>query len=96
MPIDPERLCPCHGEPMLRNGPRHTCRVKRHATWAKYRTTENGREKRRTFARQRPDRRIFIGHDYHGTVKTAERAQHINDHIRRRLKDYRANADRSE
>ena len=74
---------------MLRNGPRHTCRVKRRATWLRYNASEHGREKRKADARRRPDRRIFVGNDYHGNVETAERARQINDHIRARVAEFK-------
>src|SRR5581483_8871553 len=88
MPIDSVRCCRCHGVPMIGNGGRHYCAVKRRVTWARavrrYRQTANGKA-----AAQRSNaHRIFVGRTYHSWGDTTETAAAINRHIRSKLQAY--------
>lgn len=87
MERDAEKLCRCHGEPMLRTGSRIYCAVKRRASWRagtqRYRATPHGGA-RETANRAR---RIYVGRTYHSRASSVEQAEQINDHIRKRLKE---------
>ena len=99
MPIDPDRLCRCHGEPMYRTSQGHMCDVKRRvrgrAARARYRQTAHGKAKRQEAERHnaakaaRAGRRLWIGHRYVGMAPTVEVAQRIRAHILGRLHGFK-------
>jgi hypothetical protein len=88
---NPDRLCPCHGEPMMhaKDG-RHYCATKRRAAWRKATRARLETEAGRAAAEDARRRRIFIGHTYHSRAKTVELAQTINGHISARLRGFTA------
>ena len=62
------------------------------ASMTAYRATEKWTMARRNQRR----RRIWVGHDYYGTVPTFELAQTIQAHVKRRLSEYRTRLTRRE
>ena len=83
MRTDPDRLCPCHGEPMEhRRDGGHQCATKRRLVWqrgtARYRATAKGRAS----DIEGRHRRIYAGNEYHGRAKTVEQARLIKARVR--------------
>lgn len=83
MPIDPNRLCACHGEPMLYSvcTKSYRCNIARRAAVRRYAQKDNRKQR---FNRQTNARRIKIGRRYVGMMPTPDAAQTINAHIKRR------------
>lgn len=89
MPIDPERRCPCHGEPMLVHGQHWRCVIRRRASSLVARRRYAKTAKGRANTRARNARRVFVGRTYRGRAQTTEQAAGINAHLRRRLDEFK-------
>lgn len=92
MPITPDRLCSCHGEPMyVRVGTRKgNCVVKRRERVRRYQATEAGRRAKRRALAKFGTLRVFLGSGHFFTASTPAEAEAANAHIRRRLADFKA------
>jgi hypothetical protein len=88
MQLNPDRLCKCHNEPMVRYGRQHCCVVKRRQHWKtaaqRYRQTPKGQ----AATKRNGARRLFAGRNYHGRADTIERAEQINAYIKHLLSEY--------
>lgn len=100
MPIDPTRLCPCHGKPMIRRRNGYRCHVKQVTYARRYQHSEKGKARRkatRICYLQSPSgrrntvrankRRVWIGRSYFGK---SEQAEMINGHVRRRVNEFKS------
>lgn len=88
MPLNPGRLCPCHGEAMYRDRSQHYCAIKRRASWRSGSQRFEASAHGRAMQRQRNARRVWIGRDYHGRADSAAAVQQIRAHIRKRRQDF--------
>lgn len=99
MPIDPTRLCPCHGVPMYHrpDGKAHTCVIKRRQSSHRYNLTEKRRaaalryfatDKGQQYRAAGNRRRLYVAHTYLGRVR-ADQVPLIKAHIARRLDDFK-------
>ena len=103
MPIDPTRLCKCHGEAMYWNSSQHEhlCVIKRRVKNARYGKSDKGRatrvsarrrynntEKGQATNKARSQRRIRVGAGYHSMAVSIEQAQAINGYVRRRINEF--------
>lgn len=98
MPIDPSRLCECHGVPMCltvdhdlnkdgsNRNPYHICVVKRRERVIKYQQTRKGRAARKRASHSSNARRVFVGKRYLGMSADAER---LNAHIKGRVCEFK-------
>jgi hypothetical protein len=101
VPIDPARLCPCHGEPLYvrRDQSRVYCVVKRRAVKRRHQKTEKCKVAQRRYLRsalgralQARDRakRVCVGKQYVGRAKTAEQASQIRSLVAQRVAEFSA------
>ena len=92
MPVDPTRVCACHGEPSYISEARRWCAVKRRERAARYNVSQKARESQRRYRERFParvaahrGRRLWLANQYQGRVTTVDEATAINAHIRSRL-----------
>ena len=86
MPIDPTILCLCHREPMYRRS-RTRCLYCHHvvrARWQQSNAKQLGSPAHRRSTTKANAARIYAGQRYIGLAQSAEQADVINAHVRRR------------
>ena len=85
MPMDPSRLCACHGVPMYRRPDgKHRCNERRKAAQRRFQLTPGGR----VVITQNARRRLFMGDRLCGVAATAALAKDINAYIKRRRRAF--------
>jgi hypothetical protein len=89
MPIDPSRLCSCHGEPMVCQGNRSRCVVKRRITTSRYQATPKGREAKLRATQHYNSRRVCIGGRILFAASTRAEAERLNAHIKGRMREFK-------
>lgn len=97
MPIMPDRLCACHGEPMHVSPTSQDarCVVKRRVRSLRYQATPKGRAAKLRAARHFNARSVSIGHRYLFAASTPAEAATLRAHITGRLQTFREDQRRS-
>ena len=85
MPIDPSRLCKCHGLPMYRASRQRYCHVKFKASSRAYAQSPKGKAVSKAYDQLR----IRVGRAYLGQAKTVEQAEQIKAHIAQRIYEFK-------
>jgi hypothetical protein len=89
MPINPDRLCPCHGEPMARESKTHRCVVKRRLISLRYQATPKGRAAKDRATKHYNSRRVCIGGRILFAAPTRAEAERLNAHIKGRMREFK-------
>jgi hypothetical protein len=90
MPIDPNRRCKCHGEPMVyKPGKSYECLIKRRERVTRYQQTMKGSAAKKRAAAAYNPRRVHIGAAHLYTAPTVSEARAVNAHIKGRRLEFK-------